>query len=267
MTIEAENIVARLNGKTVLDGVSLTLSPGEMVGLIGPNGAGKTTLLRLMAGIAMPQRGKVRYDGRDISQLDFRTRALARAYLAQSDDVQIPLKVERLVALGRAPYTGVFGRETRADVRAIERAMSEADVSHLRSRAFNTLSGGERRRVLLARALCVEAPLLLADEPVAALDPAHQLAVMGLLAASRDRGAGVLVILHDLTLAARFCDRLALMDRGKLVAVGRPAEVLNDDRLRATYGIEVLHGMQGGVPWLLPWALANSRNGGAENNG
>ncbi len=267
MIIEAENIMVQLNKKTVLDDVSLRLSPGEMVGLIGPNGAGKTTLLRLMAGIATPQSGEVRYDGCNISQLDFRTRALARAYLAQNDDVQTPLQVERLVALGRSPHTGVSGRESMADTRAIERAMSEADVSHLRSRAFNTLSGGERRRVLLARALCVKAPLLLADEPVAALDPAHQLAVMNLLASSRDRGTGILVILHDLTLAARVCDRLALMDRGKLVAVGPPAEVLNDDRLRTTYGIEVLRGAQGEAPWLLPWTLAKCHNGRAENNG
>lgn len=251
--IEATGICARVGGRPVLIDVDLRLSPGEMVGLIGPNGAGKTTLLRIMAGLVAPERGEVRYGGELASSIAPAALALQRAYLAQDDGLEVPLRVERLVALGRLPHRRAFSSATAQDARAVENALANADIAHLRDRSFDRLSGGERRRVLLARALAVEAPLMLADEPVAALDPNHQLQVMELLAKSRDRGAGVLVVLHDLTLASRFCDRLALIDGGRLVATGAPSSVLTDDLLQRTYGITVERGERNGEPWLLPW--------------
>ncbi len=262
MEIRAENISAHYGPTRVLDNVDLTLRAGEMVGLIGPNGAGKTTLLRVLANLRPPENGRVTYDGASARELGERALAKRLAFLAQDGHAHWPLRAEAVVALGRLPHRAAFQGSSAEDAAAIERALRVADVAHLRDRALGQVSCGERMRILLARALAVEAEMLLADEPIASLDPAHQLQIMGLLRGLAQGGRGVAVVLHDLTLAARYCDRLVLLAAGAVLADGAPAAVLTDANLAAAYGIDVVRGERAGVPFLIPWS-ALPRGGGS----
>jgi iron complex transport system ATP-binding protein len=260
MRIEAKDISVRLGSVQALQGVNFTADAGEMVGLIGPNGSGKTTLLRALANLRDPDRGQVRYSDRSAAEVGVAELSRQIAYLAQGGEVHWPMRVEALVALGRLPHRRHFQKSLADDHAAIERAMAAADVISLRGRTMNRISGGERMRVLLARALAVEAPMLLADEPVATLDPLHQLQVMDLLRRKAASGGGVVVVLHDLALAARFCDRLVLLSRGAIRAAGEPRDVLTDDNIAAAYGVEVVRGEHDGVPFVLPWAPSENVN-------
>jgi iron complex transport system ATP-binding protein len=250
MRLAAESIHAALGGARVIRGVSFAAEGSAFIGLIGPNGVGKTTLVRAIAGL-IPFEGSVTLDGRPLAALPPRERARQMSYLAQGAGSHWPLEVSRLVALGRLPHLAPFARPAAEDEAAIARAMHFAGVEEFTGRDVLTLSGGERARVLLARALAVEAPLLLVDEPVAALDPYHQLRIMEVLRAYADEGRTVIAVLHDLTLAARHCDRLILLDNGKVKADGAPAEVLTAANLRETYRIEAKIG-EGGEPYVLP---------------
>lgn len=254
MIVAAHDISVRRGGRLAVDGLSLALQPGTLVGLIGPNGAGKTSLLRALCGLDPLAAGRITYGGR--SRDDIGPRAFGRtlAYLPQGGRIHWPMRVEDVVALGRLPHGAA-----RLDA-AARRAMDLADVAHLAGRTTGTLSGGERARVLLARVLAVEAPILLADEPVAALDPYHQLQVMELLRATARAGVTVVAVLHDLTLAARFCDRLALMAQGALSAEGAPAEVLSAERMEAAFRVTLTRGAQDGEPFVLPWRRTAARD-------
>ena len=252
MRIDAENLSLSIGGSTILDQVSLSLRPGEMVGLIGPNGAGKSTLLRALAGLMPVQAGRVRYDGAGLADLGLRQLAQKLSYLAQDSDAHWPLRVERLVALGRLPHRGPFGGLSSRDHVAIDRAMVAADVAQFCARTVGTLSGGERMRVLLARALAVEAETLLADEPVAAVDPLHQLRIMQLLRDVARAGKSVVVVLHDLTLATRFCDRIVLLAHGRKLLDGTPRD-LTDELIERAYGVTTLRGEHEGEIFVMPW--------------
>jgi iron complex transport system ATP-binding protein len=253
MEILAKDVVVGHGATVVLSGVDLTLRPGELVGLIGPNGAGKTTLLRVLAGLAQPLAGSVLYDGQPGARLGARTVAKRLAYLAQGGEVNWSLSAWNLVMLGRLPHRGRFGGPSAADREAVARAFASADAGHLADRTVAHLSGGERARVLLARALAVEGEMLLADEPVAALDPLHQLQTLELLRNAAMSGLGVTVVLHDLALAARFCDRLVLLAGGAVARDDRPENVLTDEVLAAAYRIRVARAEYEGQPVLLPW--------------
>jgi iron complex transport system ATP-binding protein len=253
MDIEANDIAVRFGRTAVLEGVRFTLRAGEMVGLIGPNGSGKTSLLRILANLRAPEAGSVRYGGRLATELRSRELAQRVAYLAQAGNIHWPMRVESLVALGRLPHRRPMQGLDTADRAAIERAMAACDIVPFRSRTMGEVSGGERLRILLARALAVEADILLADEPIAALDPLHQLQVMELLRVTARQGRGVVVVLHDLALAARFCDRLVLLADGGVLAEGQPSTVLCDEHVATAYGVEVVRGERDGVPFLLPW--------------
>jgi iron complex transport system ATP-binding protein len=259
MDIEATGIAARFGSTPVLTGVDFTARAGELVGLIGPNGSGKTTLLRILANLRRPEEGRVLYAGKTAAEFGAGRLARHIAYLAQGGDVHWPMRTDSLVALGRLPHRAAFGRSATRDAQAVERAMAAADVVHLRARTMRQLSGGERMRVLLARALAVEGDLLLADEPTAALDPLHQLQVMELLRANIRNGRGVIVVLHDLALAMRFCDRLVLLAEGRVLAEGSPSRVLTDEHLERAYGVKVARGEHNGVPFLLPWETSTDR--------
>jgi iron complex transport system ATP-binding protein len=253
MRIEARELTIRYGAREALSKVSLTLRPGAMVGLIGPNGAGKTSLIRAIAGLAAPASGEIFYDNTHANAVSRAKLARRISYLAQSGSAEWPLQVEAIVALGRLPHRRAFAAPSAADAAAVERALAAAELGAFRDRTLGELSGGERARVLIARALAVEADWLLADEPIAALDPLHQLRAMALLRGEVARGAGVVAVLHDLTLAVRFCDRLILLQDGRVALDGPPA-ALTHDVIAGVYGVEVLRGAHRGEGFVLPWA-------------
>jgi len=257
LTIEALRVA--LGPAEVLHGIDATISAGALVGVIGPNGAGKSTLARAITGLISPSAGRVTLDGTDVSALSRAGLARRIAYLPQGQTIHWPLTVERLVALGRLPHLAPFSAISAADRAAIDRAMDRADIGSLAGRIVTELSGGERARVLIARALAVEAPALVVDEPLAALDPGHQLQLMGLLKAEALSGSLVVAVLHDLAMAARFCDRLILIHRGRLIADGVPDAVLTPEHLRDCYGIRAWTGAIEGQPVVLPLSLSQDR--------
>lgn len=252
VTVTIEALSVDLGRRTVLREVDATLNAGEFVGIVGPNGAGKSTLVRAMLGLVGASRGAVRIDGSDVGRLAPRDIARRLAYLPQGQTLHWPLDVERLVALGRLPHLAPLSRLSDEDRAIVADALGRADVGHLAGRIATELSGGERARVMLARALAVGARGLVADEPLASLDPGHQIDVMELLAREAAAGALVVAVLHDLTMAARYCSRLFLIDQGVLVADGTPAEVLTEARLESAYGITALVETSGPAPLVVP---------------
>nr|WP_207168513.1 ABC transporter ATP-binding protein [Thiocystis violacea] len=254
--LTVSGLEVRLAGKIRVRDLSFAVGEGEFFGLIGPNGAGKSTLVRAIAQL-LPYRGQIRLDDQDLSRLPAQARARQLAYLSQGDAVQWPISVQDLVALGRHPYRGSWwrgGGGARADdLAAIDDALRATDIEHLRQRKATELSGGERARARLARVLAVQAPLILADEPVAALDPRHQIQVMTLLREHCRRGGSLILVLHDLTLASRFCDRLLMLQCGEPVALGTPGEVLTGENLRRVYGIRAVTGTHDLQDYVLPW--------------
>jgi iron complex transport system ATP-binding protein len=234
--LDLARVTIRRGPCPVVDAVSLRLGAGELVGLLGPNGAGKTTLMRAILGL-VPAEGAIALGDAPLAALASRRRAHRVAYLPQEREIAWPLAVEALVALGRHPHRSRGAGLSSADRAAVETALARTDASHLRHRPATELSGGERARVLVARALAQDAPLLLADEPTAGLDPAHAIGLMETFAGLAAEGHGVLISLHDLALAARHCHRIVLMEAGRIVADGPPEAVLSPERLAATYGV------------------------------
>ncbi len=250
--IELDDVSVRLAGRIVLDRVSLRSSKGELIAVIGPNGAGKTTLLRAIAGLA-PADGRIQLAGQDAREMSGTTRARTVAYLPQGNIADWPISVRDVVAIGRIPHGGGPGREREGDAAAVATALAATDAVHLAERPITELSSGERARVMLARALAVQATILLADEPIAALDPAHQLGVLALLERTAASGTTVLAVLHDLTLAARFASRIVVIDDGRIVADGPPQKVLDEALLGRVFGVRALHLQHDGKPVLVPW--------------
>ncbi|WP_323761821.1 ABC transporter ATP-binding protein [Maricaulis sp.] len=226
--------------------LSLTLQDAGLVALVGPNGAGKSSLLRVLAGLAVPEGGDVRHDGRSLVNLDDAERARTLAYLPPDGRASWPVSVRRLVALGRIPHLKPLRRVGPDDEEAIDAALERTATRHLADRRFDTLSSGEKARVLLARALSVQAGTILLDEPMAALDVRHQLAVMEILQAEARRGTLVVVSLHALDLAARHADRVIVLDAGQIVTDGAPALALAPPVLAETFGVEAPDGLTSG---------------------
>ncbi len=251
VTIALDMVSVDLGGRRVLSDVSATLKPGQLIGVLGPNGAGKSTLARAMLGLVRTH-GSVSIDGQALVGMAPAAVARRVAYLPQGQALHWPLSVERVVALGRLPHLAPMSRMTAADHDAVEAAMTRVDVTGFRDRDATTLSGGERARVLLARALAQGTSALVADEPLAALDPRHRIEVATLLRAEADAGRLVIVVLHDLSLAARMCDRLLLLDHGRLVADGAPATVLTPERLATVFGVRAWFGDGEGGPMIVP---------------
>lgn len=251
--LQANAISVVIDERKILDDISVHVRRGECVGLIGPNGAGKTTLLRVLARLQQPRAGTLSWEGADMHTIAPRQLARALAYLEQGAPAHWPLRVETVVALGRLPHLSWWQRPSAQDQTAIDHAMQLAEVDYLRDRIVTTLSGGERLRVMLARVFAAQPQLILADEPVAALDPYHQLHVMELLHEHAQRGGAVIAVLHDLNLAARFCDRLILLSCGQLVCEGGAREVLDAEHLRQVYGVEARVLETGDEYALVPW--------------
>jgi iron complex transport system ATP-binding protein len=254
MKLAATGITVDIKGARIVANASLSVAAGELVGLIGPNGAGKSTLLKAILGIRPRDAGIITLDGQDFSAVASRERAKRVAFLPQERRVEWRLPARDIVMLGRYPHHSGFGGPTAADKAAVDRAMKDVDGEVLTDRPVAVLSGGERTRILLARALAVEAPILLADEPTNALDPYHQIHVMEILHALSRKGVGVLAVMHDLAMTARFMDRLVLMDRGAVVADGPPDEVLKPEMLARVYRIDALRGEADNRTWVLPWS-------------
>ena len=223
--------------RPVFADVGFAIRPGELVALCGPNGAGKSTLLRLLLGLHRPAAGAVTLGGAPLSSLTRREIARRAALLPQDAPADLPLPVREAVALGRLPHLGRFQAESAADAEAVARALEATDTAAFAARPVTDLSGGERHRVHLARALAQEAPLLLLDEPIAGLDLSHQLQALDLLRATVDAGRGAVVALHDLSLAARSCDRMLILADGALRLDALPAEVLTTEHLQRYFAV------------------------------
>jgi iron complex transport system ATP-binding protein len=236
--ISIEQLCIGLRGRPVIHDLTTRFERGRVTALLGPNGAGKTTLLNCLTGLLHPDSGKIQLDGTDLPSIDRRTRARRIGLLPQQGEVYWDVDVATLVSLGRFPHRGRWGASPH-DTQAVLRAMAATDVSHFADRSARALSGGERSRVLLARVLAGEPEWLLADEPLASLDPAHQLDVLDLLREVAARGAGVIVVLHDLGQAVRVADDVLLMREGRVVAQGPRRAVMEAPELRATFGIDV----------------------------
>lgn len=247
------SVLVQAGQKLILDSVSVALGSSEMVGLIGPNGAGKSTLLKAGLGLVASIKAETRVDELSYESLPLLTRGKKVSYLPQSNAVEWQMSSKAVVMLGRYPYRRPFGGQSPECEDAVSKALDAVDAGHLSEQSVHSLSGGERARVMLARALAVEAPYLLADEPVSGLDPNHQLLVMEVLRRQASEGRGVLVVLHDLALASRFMDRLILLDHGKVVAEGSPQSVLTRENLARVYNVEPAVVEKDGKQFLLPW--------------
>lgn len=246
--------------RPAVDGVTLEIPAGGCTAVLGPNGSGKSTLLRLLLGTLAPAAGTVELGGRPLA--GWTREALARevGVVPQGEEAAFPMTVRELVGMGRYPHLGPWRREGAADREAVERALRRCDVAGVAGRAVGTLSGGERQRARLARALAQEPATLVLDEPTAALDVAHEMAIFELLRDLGRAGTTVLLVTHHLNLAARYADRLVLMQRGAVVAVGAPAEVLRRDTVERVYGWPVSiaphpgPGPDAGAPQVIPLA-------------
>ena len=243
-------------GETPVVGeVSMDIRAGEFFVIIGPNGAGKTSLLKLIAGIIRPNRGGISVFGRDIGGCSRKELARQVAMVPQEVVLDFPFTVAETVLMGRSPHLGLLELEREEDYQLAARAMGFTDITHLAGRRLNHLSGGERQRVIIARAICQQPRVILLDEPTAALDLAHQMKVMDLMERfRREQGTTVIMVSHDLNLAAMYGDRLLLLKDGGVVCQGGPAEVLTHERLEAVYGCVVLvdENLPGKVPRVTP---------------
>lgn len=266
MIYEAQGVTFRYHAapRNAVHGVDLAVPAGAFYAVIGPNGCGKTTLLRLLLGALTPAAGNVRYDGRPLQ--DWKRRDLARrvGVVPQNEELVFPLSVRELVAMGRYPHLGTWRSEASRDRGAIAEAMDTCDVADLAHRPMDTLSGGERQRARVARALAQQPDTLVLDEPTASLDISHEMGIFELLRGLADRGVTIVMVTHNLNVAARYADRLLLLDRGHTAADGRPSAVLDPDTLAAVYRWPVARtahpgpGPDTGTPQVTPL-----RNGGS----
>jgi iron complex transport system ATP-binding protein len=233
----ATNISVTAGGARLVDNASLSLKTGELVAILGPNGAGKTSLLRALLGLTEIAGGRALLEGQDVAHLPATERAKLVSYLPQRRPLAWPNKVRDIIALGRFAHGAALGRLSPPDAEAVADAIKACKLENLADRNADTLSGGEIARVHFARALAARTPLLIADEPTAALDPLHQLAIAQLMRDFVDSGGGALLVLHDVALAARFADQLIWMRDGQVVATGSPDETLNAELMQKVYDV------------------------------
>lgn len=253
--LAVRSLVCRLGDRTVLEGVELAFSSGQLSAIVGPNGAGKTTLLRHLGGLDTPFSGAIDLDGQSLAALGTAARARRIAYLPQGASIHWPLLGRDLVALGRLPHGADLSRPlSDTDADAVARALSRVKGTPFADRRVDELSQGERARLVLARVLATEAAVILADEPVASLDPAYALDTMTLLKAEAARGVCVIVCLHDLGLTARFADRVVLLKAGRVVADGPPPVALRSDLIEDTYGVEFRDVTVDGIVQPIAWS-------------
>ena len=257
MKLEALNITVEFQSRKVINDLSLSLGKGELVGLIGPNGAGKTTLLKAIIGAQKYVHGELTLDGIPLQDLSQVERAKTLSYLPQAQSIEWQLQARALVMLGRFPYQQAFSPPSPDCEYAVDQALATVNATPFAFRSLHTLSGGERALVLLARTLAVGAPLILVDEPIAELDLYHQINVMQILRDKATEGVGVLAVLHDLTMAAQFMDRLILINDGSVFAEGSPKEVLTKKNLEEVYKISPHQKDLSNNSIIFPWKKAH----------
>ena len=232
--LRTEGLSYGIEGRHLVDSVDIEAGPGETVGLVGPNGSGKTTLLRCVYGTLTPTHGRALLDGEDLHAMGAKNRAKRLATVPQDGQAVFELTVREVVAMGRSPHKKFWEADTAADAALVREALERVGIADLTERAFPSLSGGERQRALVARALVQQPALVVLDEPTNHLDIRYQLEVLSLV---RDLGTTNLLALHDLNLAAYYCDRIYVLDTGRIVASGTPEEVLTPDLLKRVYGV------------------------------
>jgi len=240
--IHINNLLSGYGPCDVIRNISTEGKYGELIALVGPNGSGKSTLLKTIASIITPSSGTIKYAGENLSSLSIRKRAKIISYLAQNREAYPSMPVYEIVELGRAPYRGSLGKISSAGKDIIENALNRTKTDMLKNRKFNNLSGGEQARVLLARALAVDAPILLADEPISALDPAFQISMMQTLQNEAKNGRIVIAALHDLSLASQFSNKIWMLNNGEIVAKGTPKKVLSAENLKNTFQLKLPKG-------------------------
>ena len=236
--LSAHGIEVRAGGELIVDGVDCTVAPGTLAALIGPNGAGKSTLLRALSGVELPQAGTVRFGDDDLLGMPRRQRARLAAFVEQDAATELALTARAVVALGRVPHQSLWEAEDAASRSIVDDALAAVGMSAFAARDITTLSGGERQRVLLAKAIAQQASLLLLDEPTNHLDIRAQLSTIALLRELTGQGVTVLAALHDLGLAAAWCDSVIVVARGRVVAAGPTAQTLTPELIREVYGVD-----------------------------
>lgn len=250
--LSATDIRVELGGREVVRGVSLDIRPGTLHALVGPNGCGKSTLLSVLAGVHTPAAGTVTVDGRDIGDIHTRDLARMRSMVTQQNRTDTPFTVAEVVEMGRYPWLRT--PEAKDSPAIIARAIADCDLADILDRPIGQLSGGQQARVSLGRALAQQTPIMLLDEPTAALDIHHQETVLDILRTQRDRGSAILLVVHDLSLAAAYADRVALMKDGHLLAEGSTREVMTAELLSDTYDhpVEIWDHPETGQPIIVP---------------
>jgi len=241
IVVDVHHLCHSYDDRSVLNGLTFSINPGEFFIVIGPNGSGKTTLVKVISGLLKLQHGNIRIMGKDIRTYSRKAMARRVAYVPQLFDIDFPFTVADVVLLGRSPHLGIFGLESTKDIELARQAMSFTEVAHLADRRMDQISGGERQRALIARAICQEPEIIVLDEPTASLDIAHQLRVMDLMEKmKKEKNTTVIMVSHDINLAAMYADTLLMIHRGEAVKCGKPAEVLTYQSLESVYGCALL---------------------------
>tara|TARA_R110002096_G_scaffold257381_1_gene450840 strand:+ start:173370 stop:174152 length:783 start_codon:yes stop_codon:yes gene_type:complete len=256
--LSIKNLSVTIDENQILSDVSMNLERGSLMGLIGPNGAGKSILLKSILGLIEQATGDITLDNKNLDDWTLKERAQKIAYAAQGAPVHWPLTVGHLVSLGRIPHLSPWQSTNVEDQALTLQAMKKTDVDHLAARSTTTLSGGERARAMLARAIVTGAEFLLADEPIEALDPYHQIKIMTILKEIANAGNGVLLVLHDLNFAQSYCDKIVLLNQGHIIAAGTPGEVLTDQNLEKAYNVKAARIEKDGKSYIIPTELLNS---------
>ena len=256
--LEATGLSVKFGDRTILDNINFSVEKGEFIGLIGANGSGKTTLLRALSGILPKHKKKVKLLGLSLNNYPPKQLAQKLAYLPQGNESHWSITAENLVMLGRLPHQKPWQGTSESDHKIVQQVMQACDVSQFARHTVDNLSGGERARVFLSRALAVEPQLLLVDEPIAGLDPGHQLEVMNKFQQLSESGMGIVCVIHDLTLAARYCHKLVMLGEQKIIAQGQPKQVLSPENLASGFSIKAHISEVKGQALVVPIALCES---------
>lgn len=237
--LDVDNIHFSIDGKTILDGISVRFEPRRIHGIIGPNGSGKSTLLKNLCRVWEPQAGSIVLDGRDYTGIPRKELSTLVTLVPQNTGIGFPITVFDIVSMGRNPHLGRFEGLRQKDLEIVERALRQTNIHDLKDRNINELSGGEGQLAIIARAIATEAPLILLDEPTSELDIKHTLEIIDILSEFRDQGKTILMTVHDLNLARRFCDTITLMCRGRLFYSGTPADAFAEENIRQVFEVNV----------------------------